>query len=126
MHIGACFEGAADSERRRLALARLRARFEQHGISGEALDARIERLGPLLRLQASNYAADSATWQAGELTGTIDHTAVRSRIKERVRTLIQLVGRLGGAQLAQVRECLLTIVRGILEKHGINIEFVEE
>ena len=53
-----------------------------------------------------------------ELTGTVDHSAIRARVEARIRALVQLVGRLGGAQLEQVRDCLLTVVRGVLGYYG--------
>ena len=50
-----------------------------------------------------------------EVTGQVDHSALRGlRVESRVSTLLRLVGRLGGAQLAQLRQCLLTVVRGVL------------
>ena len=47
-----------------------------------------------------------------EVNGCIDHSAVRSRIGARVCTLLAMVGRLGGAHLSQLRECLRTVVAG--------------
>ena len=47
-----------------------------------------------------------------EVTGQVDHSALRLRVESRVSTLLRLVGRLGGAQLAQLRQCLLTVARG--------------
>ena len=48
-----------------------------------------------------------------EVTGRVDHSALRARVEARVSTLLRMVGRLGGAQLAQLRQCLLTVVRGV-------------
>ena len=53
-----------------------------------------------------------------EVTGQVDHSALRLRVESRVSTLLRLVGRLGGAQLAQLRQCLLTVVRGVLGYYG--------
>ena len=53
-----------------------------------------------------------------EVTGQVDHSALRARIEARVCTLLRMVGRLGGAQLAQLRQCLLTVVRGVLGYYG--------
>ena len=47
---------------------------------------------------------------------------VRVRVESRVSTLLRLVGRLGGAQLAQLRQCLLTVVRGVLGYYGRAIQ----
>ena len=53
-----------------------------------------------------------------EVTGRVDHSALRARIEARVCTLLRMVGELGGAQLAQLRQCLLTVVRGVLGYYG--------
>ena len=53
-----------------------------------------------------------------EVTGRVDHSALRLRVESRVSTLLRLVGRLGGAELAQLRQCLLTVVRGVLGYYG--------
>ena len=41
-----------------------------------------------------------------------------ARVESSASTLLRLVGRLCGAQLAQLRQCPLTVVRGVLRYYG--------